>query len=102
MLVSLSRFTPGAKGNDICFEKGETVKYKLANGNVIDITIDSELMKHDECKTHGYESIFSDDGKRYFADSERIVGWEGKMESIEELNNKMDEIKKQNPKIYEV
>lgn len=92
MQVFSSRFTPGVKGFDVHFLKGEVVKYQMKNGDIIDIIIDSERMKHEECENYGYEAIYSDDGKRYFADGGRIIDWEGKIDTMEQLET---EIKKQ-------
>lgn len=78
MKISRSRFTPDVNPEDVYFSIGDTVKYKLKDDTVIDIKIDSELMRHDQAESYGYESIFSDDKKRYFAESERIIDWEGK------------------------
>lgn len=90
MQILKSKYTPGAKGYEVGFSKGEVVEYQLQNGNVIDITIDSERMKHNMCKTFGYEAIFSDDGKRYFADGEKIINWNGKTETMEQLQSLMN------------
>lgn len=87
MQITCSKYTPGVKGYNVGFEIGEIVKYQLASGDVIDIRIDSPRMTHNMCKTYGFEAIFSDDGKRYFADGEKIVGWEGKVNTMEEFNN---------------
>ena len=76
--VYCSRFTPGVTGDNVGFDVGETVQYQLSDGRIINITIDSERMSHDGCPCLGYEAIFSDDGKRYFARGDKIVGWDGK------------------------
>ena len=44
---------------------GEVVHYKLKDGTILDITIDSDLMKHSGYL--GYEAIFSDNNERGFA-----------------------------------
>jgi hypothetical protein len=76
-MVTRSRLGNYENGDHVAFEIGETVKYKLLNGKVIDIKIDSKPMSHKK-SDFGFEAIFSDDGERYFADSKRIVDWEGK------------------------
>ena len=75
MMVFKSRHTPNVKAQEVKFEIGETVKYRLLNGDVVDVTIDSEPMMHDMCPTHGYEGIFSDTKERGFADCDRIIEW---------------------------
>ena len=78
-MVFVSRYTPGLKnGKDVQFKIGETVRYRMRNGNELDITINSELMQNSGFL--GYESIFHDDGQIYFAVAEGIIGWEGKVE----------------------
>lgn len=86
MQVFKSRFTPNATGDEISLSKGEKVKYQLRNGNIIDAIIDSERMTHQQCETYGYEAITLDDNQRNFIDAKRIVWWEGKMDSMEQLN----------------
>lgn len=78
--VYSSRYTPNVTGDEVHFEIGEIVQYKLVSGNVLDIRIDSERMKHAGCPNLGYEAIFSDDGNRYFADGKRIIDWKGKVD----------------------
>ena len=74
-----SRYTPNIEnGENVKFNIGEVVTYKMRSGKVLDITIDSDYMQHD-CGLYGYEAIFSDDGGRYFAAAEGIVNWEGKV-----------------------
>lgn len=76
-MVFKSRHTPGlANGEDVHFEIGESVTYRMRNGDVFQIVIDSELMK--DFGYYGYEAIFPDDGERYFAPEIGIIGWEGK------------------------
>lgn len=77
--VYKSRFTPGARGDEVHLEIGEVVQFQLLNGTVIDVTIDSPRMTHDQCPTYGYEYI-SGTGGRCFADGARIIGWDGKVE----------------------
>ena len=77
-MVYRSRFTPGLKnGKDVKFEKGEVVTYGRNN---VKITIDSDLMKHDEAPGDGtgYEAVFHDTGERAFAAREYITDWKGK------------------------
>ncbi len=83
MQVFKSRLTPNATGSEISLDKGENVKYKLMNGDIIDAVIDSDRMTHKQCKTYGYEAITSDDNQRSFIDGERIVWWNGKTDSID-------------------
>jgi hypothetical protein len=82
IMVYRSRFTPGLKdGSDVSFNKGETVTYRMRDGTTVKITIDSDIMKHDQApgdKT-GYESIFHDTGERSFAVRSGIIDWEGKV-----------------------
>lgn len=75
MMVFKSRHTPNVKAQDIKFELGEVVKYRLLDGTSVDVKIDSEPMTHDRCPTHGYEGYFSDNGERAFADCDRIYEW---------------------------
>jgi len=78
MRVCISRYSNNAKnGKDVSFNKGETVTYKLKNGTTLPIKIDSELMKSQE-GTFGYEAVFSDDNQKWFAESDRIIDWDGK------------------------
>jgi len=86
MQIFKSRFTPNADGSEISLDKGEKVKYQLMSGNVIDVVIDSERMTHEQCETYGYEAITLDDNQRNFIDGKMIVWWEGKMDSMEELD----------------
>jgi hypothetical protein len=75
-MVSLSRYTKGlANGVNVSFKKGEKVRYRMRNGDEMDIIIDSNLMSNSGYL--GYESIFPD-GERCFAVSKGIIGWEGK------------------------
>ena len=79
MLITQSRHTPGlSDGRNLSFNKGEIVTYRTMKGEVVEITIDSDLMSHNEApgdKT-GYESIFHDDGSKYFAARQNIIKWE--------------------------
>jgi len=78
-LVYRSRYTEGLKnGENVSFNKGETVKYKLQDGSILDIIIQSELRRHINGRC-GYEAIFSDDNQLAFADWERIIDWQGKV-----------------------
>ena len=77
MDVFNSRYTPGLKdGTNVHFQKGETVHYRMRNGEEHDIVIDSARMFH-KPDFYGYEAIF-DDGVRAFAVEQGIVNWEGK------------------------
>jgi hypothetical protein len=86
MQIFSSRFTPNATGDEISLNKGEKVKYQLLNGSVIDVIIDSERMSHKNCPNLGYEAITLDNNERNFIDGKRIVWWDGKMNSMDELN----------------
>jgi len=78
-MIYRSRFTEGLKnGEDVSFDKGEMVKYKLQDGTTLDIIIQSELRRH-ENGCLGYEAIFSDDNQLGFADWRRIIDWQGKV-----------------------
>jgi hypothetical protein len=87
MQIFKSRFTPNATGDEISLDKGEKVKYQLMNGIVIDAVIDSERMTHELCDTYGYEAITLDDNQRNFIDGKRIIWWNGKMDSMKQLNS---------------
>jgi hypothetical protein len=79
VFVYKSRYTPGLiNGKDVNFQKGEKVRYKMRSGEELDIIIDSERMHHTQSGLYGYESIFLDDNKKYFAASTGIINWEGK------------------------
>jgi hypothetical protein len=86
MQIFSSRFTPNATGDEISLSKGEKVKYQLKDGSLIEAIIDSERMSHSACENLGYEAITLDDNQRTFIDSKRIVCWEGKMDSMEQLD----------------
>ena len=86
MQIFKSRFTPNVTGDEISLSKGEKVKYQLKNGDVIDAIIDSERMEHAACQNLGYEAITLDDNERNFIDGKRIIWWEGKMDSMEQLD----------------
>jgi len=91
MIISKSKFTPGAEARDVHLEIGEVVLYKLLNGETEAFTIDSPPMDHEMCiAPWGYEAISREDGGRYFIDSERIISWEGKCDTEEELNRLMN------------
>ena len=57
------------------FNIGEEVTYRMRNGKVFRIIIDSDLMENNGF--YGYEAIFPDG--RYFAISKGIIDWEGKL-----------------------
>jgi hypothetical protein len=78
MSVFKSRHTPGAKGDEICLSVGETVEYLLLDGSTVNVRVTSGRMKHNRCRTFGFEGVFSDTGEIGFADGARIVNWEGK------------------------
>lgn len=71
-MIFKSRHTPNVKINETKIEIGETVTYRLQNGNVVDVEIKSEPMTHARCATYGYEGVFSDDGQLGFADNAKI------------------------------
>ena len=76
--VFVSRYTPGLKnGEDVEFKQGEKVTYRMRNGTIYRIVIDSKLMKSSDSRYYGYEAIFPD-GERCFAPEIGIIGWEGK------------------------
>lgn len=77
--VFISRFTPGLEnGKDVRFRKGDKVMY--GKRNPVEITIDSDRMKHKDAPGNGmgYEAIFGDTGERSFASELGIFDWEGK------------------------
>ena len=79
LMVYKSRFTQGLKnGEDIDFQKGKKVRYRMRDGYEVDIVIDSELMQHSGYL--GYESIFLDNNQRAFAVKKGIVDWDGKVD----------------------
>lgn len=73
-----SRFTPGVIASKIRLEIGETVKYKLQDGTVIDAIIKSKKMTHRQCPSFGYEALMLDNNTVGFIDVSRIVSWDGK------------------------
>ena len=76
--VFVSRYTPNLEnGENVQFEKGEVVDYRMRNGQEFKITIDSDLMQQGGYR--GYEAIFPDDGQRYFVPARGIFNWEGKV-----------------------
>lgn len=90
MQVYKSRFTIGATGDEISLGIGEKVQFQLLDGKVVDIEISSERMTHNQCETYGYEAVFSDNGELGFADGKRIIGWEGKMETADQLDKAIE------------
>lgn len=81
-IVSVSCFTPGLRNADgVRFEKGEQVTYRLRSGQLVQFTVDSELMTSPGAPGDGtgYEGTFSDDGKRGFAARTSIIDWPGKV-----------------------
>ncbi len=87
MKIFLSRFTPGATGDKVGLNRGDKIKYQCNNGDVIDAIIDSERMSHGMCSNLGYESILVSKNTRGFLDGKKIIWWEGKMETMTELEN---------------
>ena len=75
MKLFLSRFTVGATALEICLDIGEKVKYQTKNNGIIDVIIDSEIMKH-KSGVLGYEAMEGE--KRFFIDGKKIVWWDGK------------------------
>ena len=71
---------PGLQnGENVNFQIGDVVTYKMRNGDLLQITIDSERRVDMESEIiEGYEAIFHDDGKKYFAAAKGIINWEGK------------------------
>lgn len=86
MQIFKSRFTPNATGDEVALSKGEKVKYQLKDGNIIHVVIDSDRMIHDACHNLGYEAITLDDNERIFIDGKRIIWWDGRPDSVEDLN----------------
>lgn len=78
MKLFKSRFTPNATGDEIPLNIGETVRYKLRTGGIVDAIIDSEQMTHAACPYKGYEAILSNTGERAFINGRNIIWWEGK------------------------
>jgi len=84
MLTSIpiykSKYTLNVESKDVHFQIGEVVKYRMRNGKKFDITINSErkYVEENHIILYGYEAIFSDDNKKYFAAEKGIIGWEGK------------------------
>lgn len=75
-MIFVSRHTPNLQnGENVRFEKGEKVKYRMRNGKEYEIIIDSDLMKNSGYL--GYEAIFPDG--RFFAVAKGIIEWEGKV-----------------------
>lgn len=89
MRISVSRFTVGATADEVALRLDEKVKYQLKDGTIIDAIIKSEVMSHSECPNLGYEAITLDDNQLTFIDGKRIVWWDGKMNTEEELNSAM-------------
>jgi hypothetical protein len=87
-MIYRSRFTPGVKGDKIKLEIDEKVKYELLTGEIIEAIIKSNLVQH-HSGVLGYEAITLDDNKLKFIAGKRIVWWEGKMETMEELEEAM-------------
>lgn len=64
MQIFKSRYTPGIKGSEICWEKGE-IAQRISNGNLV--RIDSDLMTHDNAPCNGliFEVIYEDGSGRF-------------------------------------
>ena len=74
-MVFKSKYTPNLKdGENVHFEKGDKVRYRMRSGREYDIVIDSDLMENSGYL--GYEAIFPDG--RFFAVAKGIIDWEGK------------------------
>lgn len=93
MKIYKSRFTPNVSAEDIDLKKGEKVKYQLLDGNVIDAIIVSGVMSHVRCPDLGYEAITLDDNQKHFINGKRIVWWEGKTNSMNELDSVISKAK---------
>lgn len=75
--IHKSKFTPELNnGKGVHFSIGDVVNYRCVDGTEIKCTIATELMENEGF--FGYEAIFHDDGKRYFAIEDMICDWEGK------------------------
>ncbi len=66
--VYMSRLADGVLAKDAHLKKGERLLYR----GEVEVTIDSDLMRHVQCPNYGYECIFHDTSERAFADSERL------------------------------
>jgi len=75
----MSRFTPGRKNaEDVSLNIGDKITYYIDDNKQVTAVIKSELQHHIS-GPYGYECLFDDDGKMYFADEKGIIGWEGKV-----------------------
>lgn len=90
MQIFKSRFTPKATGDEVSLLIGEKVKYQLKDGKVVEAIINSERMGHNACPNLGYEATMLDNNEKRFLDGKRIVWWDGKMDSMEQLNSAME------------
>jgi hypothetical protein len=70
--IYTSRFHADATGDQVLFERGERIRYRWADGEVSEATIDSGRMSHPRCPNLGYECLDAD-GHRFFADGTKIV-----------------------------
>ncbi len=71
--VLLSKYCAGADSRN-SLSVGDKATWTGKSGNVVEVTIDSELMQHESAPGDGlgYECIFSDDGSRCFASADQI------------------------------
>lgn len=77
IMIYKSKFTPKITAEETYFQKGTKVRYRMESGMELDIIIDSDKMQHDS-GLFGYEAIFTDDNRKYFASEKGIINWEGK------------------------
>ena len=74
MGIFRSRFTLDILEDKIPFVVGDKVRCRLRDGmTIVDATVDSELMRHDECPDLGYECIDAKDGSRFFANGKYMT-----------------------------
>lgn len=85
MQLFKSKFTPNATGDEVAFNIGEIVHYNR-KGQIIVVQIDSDRMSHIQCENLGYEAIWIKEDRRIFIDGKKIVWWEGKVNSEEQLD----------------
>jgi len=89
-MVFKSKFTPGLENAvDVKLDKGTRFKYRLLDGEtVVSGVIDSGYAQH-ENGCYGYEVKYDDKDERMFADEERIFWWDGKIDTVDELDRQM-------------
>ena len=80
MPIYKSKYTKGVSSEEVCFSKGDKVRYRMRSGEQLDIIIDSirKYTVENSNILYGYDSIFLDDNKHYFAAEKGIINWEGK------------------------